>query len=137
MARFIDIVKAIDWRDVEWHILDDERISKVGLSGLKRVFDWCRNQSPSDLDMDGLSIRVSKGCVDGIRHDSDVRLCLSTTDWLEWLQLPVILNGVDEAAAVAEILWEMTFFGFTNEKVQRKVSKMTEESGNFIQIKMN
>lgn len=54
--------------------------------------------------------------VSGKEEHEDTSYSLSLTPWDEWLGYQ-LSNSLPTSDAIAHILWEMTFYGFTNEAV--------------------
>jgi len=59
--------------------------------------------------------------VAGRKKCSDQSLAIEFTPWEEWLYMPIKVApelDLDEVGILAHILWEMTWFGYTQDDVQ-------------------
>ncbi len=69
--------------------------------------------------------------VDDEWADSEANFCLSLTRWEEWLGMqvdPATLAEIPAPRIIAHCLWDMTFHGFTQEKIREFEMELKRES---------
>ena len=80
--------------------------------GYQNVLDTLRVLKPRKSEF---VIHARKWNVDGISIKTGERWAIELTPWSEWLGSKMKRNSLD---ALCASLWEMTFFGFTQQKVR-------------------
>lgn len=68
-------------------------------------------------------IHASKGDICGVEPNDDTRYAIEFTRWEEWLGMRV-KSAYSNLDALCFCLWEMTFMGFGQAPIQRKISKL-------------
>lgn len=68
-------------------------------------------------------------CV-GVKDSDNSTWSLSLTPWAEWLGMtiqPKTLEDFDPKEVIARALWEMTFYGYTEEKIKEFADSLNDE----------
>lgn len=113
---------------------------KKNINGYKDVFETLRLIRPR-YSNEGMVIdirRVGRGknayfAVSGICLEKDTQqsYALEYTPWSKWLGYEVsrsVLHKLSKEEIAAHCLWEMTFAGFTQEKIWRKISALKKQT---------
>jgi len=137
---FKDIVRACVFRNVKESLLRLYPDQKKAIDGYKHVFQTLRLMRPR-YTKEGLVIdirRVGRGKnvyfdVSGICLETDIHqsYALEYTPWSEWLGYEVaqnVLKKMSKEEIVAHCLWEMTFMGFTQNKIRRKLNSLKKRA---------
>jgi hypothetical protein len=69
-------------------------------------------------------------CV-GVKDDDGTTWSLSLTPWAEWLGMtiqPTTIKEFDAKEIIARALWEMTFYGYTEEKIKDSADSLNDEA---------
>ena len=133
---FRDIVRGCSFKSVKESLLRLYPEHKKNINGYKDVFETLRLMRPR-YGKEGMVIgirRVGRGknayfAVSGICVEEDIQqlYALEYTPWSKWLGYEVsqnILKKMPKDEIVAHCLWEMTFAGFTQKKIWRKISAL-------------
>jgi len=109
----------------------DQENNAVGYSDL---YDHLLTLEPAE-NTENISIRIDlvvdefEGEIDeylgvsGVKPDSDESWGLSLVPWEEWLGMDIYTLNLSDATDIeflAACLWEMTWYGFTQEKIQEQ-----------------
>jgi len=137
---FRDIVRVCSFKNVKESLLRLYPEQKKNINGYKDVFETLRLMR-TRYDKEGMVIdirRVGRGknsyfAVSGICLEKDIKqlYALEYTTWSKWLGYEVsqnLLKKMPKDEIVAHCLWEMTFAGFTQEKIWRKISALKKQS---------
>jgi hypothetical protein len=137
---FRDIVRACFFKSVKEPLLRLYPEQKKNINGYKDVFETLCHMRPR-YNKKGMVIdirRVGRGknayfAVSGICLEEDIHqlYSLAYTPWSKWLGYEVakkLLKKMSKDEIVAHCLWEMTFAGFTQEKIRRKISALKKQS---------
>jgi len=68
--------------------------------------------------------------ISGITKTDEKHWALDFIDWAEWLSMPIAKKSIEYFSLIdilCHCLWEMTFFGFTSEKVKNKINKLRSD----------
>jgi len=136
---FMDIVRVCSFKGVKEALLRFYPEHKKNINGYKDVFETLRLMRPR-YSNEGMVIdirRVGRGknayfAVSGICVEDDIEqlYALEYTPWSKWLGYEVsqkLLKKMSKDDIVAHCLWEMTFAGFTQEKIRRKISALKKQ----------
>ncbi|MEW6740084.1 MAG: DUF6557 family protein [Nitrospirota bacterium] len=131
-----DIVQACAFRNVKAALLALYPDQKHNIIGYKNVFETLKQMRPR-YNKEGMVIdikRVGRGKneyfdVSGICLEKDVKqsYALEYTSWSKWLGYevsPKVLKRMLKEEIIAHCLWEMTFMGFTQNKIRRELNKL-------------
>lgn len=137
---FRDIVRGCSFKSVKESVLRLYPGQKKNINGYKDVFKTLRLMR-SRNDKAGMAIdirKVGRGKnayfdVSGRCVEEDIQqlYALEYTPWSKWLGYEVpqnILKKMPKDEIVAHCLWEMTFAGFTQKKIWRKISALKKQS---------
>jgi hypothetical protein len=137
---FRDIVRVCSFKSVKESLLRLCPDQKKNINGYKDVFETLCLMRPR-YNKEGMVIdirRVGRGknayfAVSGICLEEDIHqlYSLAYTPWSKWLGYEVakkLLKKMSKDEVVAHCLWEMTFAGFTQEKIWRKISALKKQS---------
>jgi hypothetical protein len=136
---FRDMVRACSFKSVKESLLRLFPDQKKNINGYKDVFETLRRMRPR-YNEEGMVIdirRVGRGkkayfSVSGICLEKDIQqsYALEYTPWSEWLGYEVaqsVLKKLSKEEIVAHCLWEMTFAGFTQSKIRRKINALKKQ----------
>jgi hypothetical protein len=130
---FKDIVQACSFGNVKKSLLTLYPDQKRIITGYQYVFETLRHMRHKK-NKEGMTIRIEKVGrgknqhfdVSGIRAEDDHQsYALEFTSWAKWLGYEVdqaTLKKMPKEEIVAHCLWEMTFIGFTQNKIRRKLA---------------
>jgi len=136
---FKDIVRACSFMRVKEALLRLYPDQKKNINGYRDVFETLRHMR-SRSNKEGMVIdirRVGRGknayfSVSGICLEKDIQqsYALDYTPWSKWLGYEVdqsVLKKLSKEEIVAHCLWEMTFAGFTQGKIRRKINALKKQ----------
>jgi hypothetical protein len=131
---FKDILKACIFKNVKEALLrlypDQEKV----INGYKYVFQTLRIMRPGH-NKEGMVINIRKAgrgkdayfCVSGLCTEKGIQqsYALEYTPWSKWLGYEVdkkVFKKMPKEEITAHCLWEMTFMGFTQNKIRSRLS---------------
>ena len=136
---FKDIATACSFKSVKEALLRLYPDQKKNINGYKHVFETLRLMRPRN-NKEGMIIdirRVGRGkdayfSVGGICLENDIQqsYALQYTPWSEWLGYEVAQSAFKKLLKeeiVAHCLWEMTFAGFTQGKIRRRINALKKQ----------
>ncbi len=131
---FKDIVRSCTFNKVEDALLELYPDQKKLIKGYKYVFKTLKLMRPR-YSKEGMIIdieRVGRGknayfSVSGVCTQQGIKqsYAIEYTPWSEWLGCEVdkqVLKKMTKEEIAAHCLWEMTFAGFTREKIRREIN---------------
>ena len=137
---FKDIVGTCAFRNVKESLLRLYPDQRKAINGYKHVFQTLRLMKPR-YNKEGMVIdirRVNRGknayfSVSGVCAEKGEQqsYALEFTPWSEWLGCEVdknVLKKMSEEEIIAHCLWEMTFMGFTQNKIRRKLNSLKKRA---------
>lgn len=137
---FRNIVRACSFKNVKESLLRLYPEQKNNINGYKDVFETLCLMRPR-YNKEGMVIDIKRICrgknayfaVSGICIEKDTQqsYALEYTSWSNWLGYEVaksVLKKMPKDEIVAHCLWEMTFAGFTQEKIWRKISALKKQT---------
>jgi hypothetical protein len=136
---FRDIVRACSFKSVKESLLRLYPDQKKNITGYKDVFETLRLMRPRN-NKEEMVIdirRVGRGenayfSVSGICLEEDISqlYALEYTPRSKWLGYEVaqsVLKKMPKDEIAAHCLWEMTFAGFTQSKIRRKINALNKQ----------
>lgn len=133
---FKDIVRSCTFKKVKDALLELYPDQKKLMKGYKYVFQTLKLMRPR-YSKEGMVIdieRVGRGknayfSVSGVCTQKGTKqlYALEYTPWSEWLGCEVdkqVLNKMTKEEITAHCLWEMTFVGFTQDKIRREINML-------------
>ena len=125
-----ELINQVEWPDVAIALVSDHPWCRKSLDGYRIVFETL---SLMDTDDSGFCIKIELSPdilepkrlypdVVGIKDGVDERWGLSFSPWKEWLGMVVCQDTLDTFSAsriVANCLYDMTFYGFTEETINQ------------------
>ncbi|MBI5635139.1 MAG: hypothetical protein HZA15_16850 [Nitrospirae bacterium] len=136
---FKEIIRACSFIHVKEALLRLYPDQKKNINGYRDVFETLHNMR-SRGNREGMAIvirRVGRGknayfSVSGICLENDIQqsYALEYTPWPEWLGYEVaqsVLKKLSKEEIAAHCLWEMTFAGFTQGKIRRRVNALKKQ----------
>jgi hypothetical protein len=135
---FKDIVQACTFGNVKKSLLTLYPDQKRNITGYRYVFETLR-RIRHRKDKEGMKIRIEKVGrgknryfdVSGISAEGDHRsYALEFASWRKWLGYEVeraTLKRMPGEEIVAHCLWEMTFIGFTQNKIRRRLAALKNQ----------
>ena len=132
-----DIISQSDWQDVAIAIVTEHPCQRKNLEGFRIVFETLLLMEPTESEYqirierrtDGLDAEYSYLDVFGVKDDDETNYSLVLTLWTEWLGMEVSKEtGKDHSPSqiIACCLYEMTFFGFTEEQREQQEASLDE-----------
>ena len=129
--KFKDLVLNSDWQKIEKILLtlDD---NKDNMEGYKKVFEELIKLKPKRSDC-VLTIKHVKNDeedyedVFGISKKDNQNYALEFTPWQEWLDMELdqkTLKEYSKPSIIANCIYEMTFFGFDQKKIKKKMGEL-------------
>jgi len=136
---FKDIVRSCFFKVVKDALLELYPNQKQNIKGYKYVFQTLRLMRPG-YNKEGMVIvieRVGRGknayfSVSGVCTQKGVKQSygIEYTPWSKWLGCEVnkqVLKKMKKEEITAHCLWEMTFAGFTQERIRRKINRLKKQ----------
>ena len=136
---FKDKVKACNFRNVKEALLRLYPDQKKNIKGYRYVFQTLRLMKPR-YNKEGLIIdirKVGRGrnayfSVSGVCREKGIKQSfgIEYMPWSKWLGCEVnkqILKKMTKDEIVAHCLWEMTFMGFTQNKIRRELNVLKRQ----------
>lgn len=132
-----ELLETTSWEEVATRLATSYPSQKESLPGYKRVYAVLLEKEPAasnmiitlepvaDADEKGGSYESVFGKIEGLGQP----FCLSITPWSEWLGMsidPETIRKYTPEEIAAHCLYEMTFHGFTEEKIQGFAKKLEE-----------
>lgn len=143
--KFSEIIQRNSWLSVELVFLQLYPKENKNISGYETVFNNLKTLVPAETDF---SIAVSNEKddfdneeyvhVSGYKNhpednpdDQSNSYALEFTNWSEWLGMDLdekSLKDFTELELISHCLYEMTFFGFDQETIQKEMEEMEKEA---------
>lgn len=142
--RFKDLIRNNSWLSVEIKLLDLYPGEKFRISAYEDIFSRLQVMPEKKSDMSivldkeydrdapngyyvGVSARKKDEANDG--HEITPFYAIEFTPWDEWLSMEIDSNTISEFAEldiIAHCLYEMTFIGFDETKIQARLNQLTK-----------
>ena len=139
--KLTDIIKRNSWLSVELVFLQLYPKEMKNISGYETVFNELKSLSPTETDFsivlsnekDDLDneeyVHVSgyKNHQEDSEDESPNSFALELTNWSEWLGMDMdekSLSEFTELEIISHCLYEMTFFGFDQETIQKEMDEI-------------
>ncbi len=136
---FQDLLAKFDDKAIIKQVIKLYPDQKKNMEGYVRALDEIRNTQPKATDVsivvsvvkakdDPFYEKGDKDWVDicGVKGEED-RYAIGMTSWREWLSMPiseVSLKSFSELDILAHCLWEMTWYGYSNRRIQRRMGDL-------------
>lgn len=139
--RLIDILKKVNFEVVFACICKWYNNQEKSKEGYREVFNKLLQMTPKKHNLSDLFINVEKQKdefseenteyldTDGIDMSNGKRYGIEFMPWIDWISMFITketLDSITNEEIVAACLYEMTFFGFEEEKVKNELDKMIE-----------
>lgn len=139
--KFQELIQKHNWEDIQAAIIRLYPEYEGEVTGYQEVFEMLKTLKPAptmlrlhaetkyDERVGEYHAHVSglgPAAKDG---DGQVPFAIKLTDWAEWLSMEIseqTFSNYSEYEIIAHCLWEMTFFGFTQEDIRQAGMEMTE-----------
>jgi hypothetical protein len=158
--KFKELIDKYDWDDVHPTLMQLYPGREKNIEGYKQVFEELRTLKPVETEMyiviedvfdeydkeyyahvsgkDGTLNKESdpEYFKDDEIGNQEVSYAIEFTDWAQWLAMDIdheSLLKYSELDIIAHCLWEMTFYGFTQEDIKKaidEIDKSVEEARN-------
>jgi hypothetical protein len=152
--KFKELIDKYDWDEVRSAFLQLYPDQEENIEGYKQVFSELRTIKPVETKMriviedvfdeydKGYHVHVSgkdgtlnkesnpEHFKDDELGNQEVSYGIEFTDWGEWLAMEIdheSLARYSELDIIAHCLWEMTFYGFTREKIKKQLTQLEKE----------
>ena len=135
---FRDLIQACSFGNVKKSLLTLYPDQKRNITGYQYVFETLRHMRYRK-NKEEMAIRIEKvgqgknqySDVSGIRAEGDHQsYALEFASWAKWLGYEVeqaTLKKMPKEEIVAHCLWEITFFGFTQNKIRRRLAALKKQ----------
>ena len=133
------LVRESDFEKVFSELIKWYRDQEGSKDGYRNVFNKLRTIKPKKHELGDLFIKVEKVEEDGEEYlnlcgvdvilNNDMRYGLSFTRWKDWVSMFITqetLHTISKEEIIAASLYDMTFFGFEESKIQAENKKMCE-----------
>ncbi|MEA3416713.1 MAG: DUF6557 family protein [Thermodesulfobacteriota bacterium] len=154
--KFAELVCKYDWGEIRPAILRLYPNDQKNISGFKMVFEQLQTPMPAETNMRIILKEVFDEfeneryiCVSGVDGtlkkeenpeifkddkigNQEVSYGIEFTDWEEWLGMdidPESTSNYHEPDIIAHCLWEMSFYGYTQEAIKKTIDMINRESG--------
>ena len=137
---FKDIIGACVFKNVKEALLRLYPNQKKNIKGYKYVFQtlrlmrlrYSKERMVIDISKVGRG-RKAYFSVSGVyaQKSRQQSYAIAFTPWSEWLGLEVgnqVLKKIPKNEIIAHCLWEMTFMGFTQDKIRKKLNALKKQS---------
>jgi hypothetical protein len=139
--KFAEIIKSNSWLSVENIFLELYPDEKKNILGYEVIFNDLKFLQPTDTDI-SIVVCWAKDDFDNTEYadvsgynnhpqenpeDSNQSLALEFTSWDQWLGMDLdekTLKDFTELEIISYCLFEMTFFGFDQEKIQGEMDEL-------------
>lgn len=154
--KFGELLKEYSWDDVALALLRVYPDEDKNIEGYKHVFDTLQTLSPTKTNMrivienaldpstkeyypdvsgkNGTLVKEdSPYTEDDTTGNQEQTYGIEFQEWSEWLGMeldPSTLEKFSEEEIIAHCLWEMTFFGYTQEEIQKTFDEIKEARDN-------
>ncbi len=133
-----ELVRSIPYVDIANALISQELAHPCDIEAYHEVYDtiyditptksdtyvdvsWCE---PDEID---IGFCISQPYVNVVGIDEEGKIWgTSFQPWSDWAGVEVRSEKLSKAEVIAHCLWEMTFSGFTEEKVQEEACCLTE-----------
>lgn len=153
--KFKDLIDKYKWDDVYSTFMQLYPDQEKNIEGYKRVFEELRTLKPVETKMciviedvfdeydkeyyahvsgkDGTLNKESdpERFKDDEVGNQEVLYAIEFTDWAKWLAMEIeqeSLSKYSELDIIGHCLWEMTFYGFTQEKMKKQLAQLEKEA---------
>ena len=153
--KFKDLIDKYKWDDVYSTFMQLYPVKEKNIEGYKRVFEELRTTEPAETKMciviedvfdeyDKEYYAHVSGKDGSLNKESDpehfkddevgnqeVLYAIEFTDWAEWLAMEIeqeSLSKYSELDIIGHCLWEMTFYGFIQEKIKKQLAQLEKEA---------
>jgi hypothetical protein len=135
---FEDLIQTCSFGNVRKSLLTFYPDQKININGYRYIFATLRRMRHKK-NKEGMKIRIEKVGrgkhqyfdVSGICAECDHQsYALEFTSWVKWLGYEVeqvTLKKIPREEIVAHCLWEMTFVGFTQNKIRRRLAALKRQ----------
>jgi len=145
--RFCDLLSEVEFEDVFSHIYDWYENQRNCKEAYLKVFNNIRSMKPKKHNLDDLFISVEATEEDGeiypdvyghtvVGSNAGRNYCIEFVEWNDWISMYITketLNTFTKEQIVAACMYEMTFSGFEEEKVQETLKRMTDSIKNMVE----
>ncbi|MBC8248049.1 MAG: hypothetical protein H8E90_00090 [Anaerolineales bacterium] len=149
--KFKELLSKYEWDDIGPVLVRLYQDQEKNLAGYRQVFETLRTIQPVETKMrlaiedvldefageyyasvsgkDGTLMKdlIPPVPVDEEAGNREVSYGLELTDWAEWLDMeiePETLSRYTEVDIIGHCLWEMTFFGYSEEDIKKTVEEL-------------
>lgn len=125
---FRELLEIVEWENVKESIMNLYPSYQHSIAGFESAFNELKKIDPPNGNT-SLEIVIEKDD-DGSRvfgHENDEEWAVEYTSWDKWLNFRVResdLQMMSKADYVAHCLWELTWNGYTNQKVIEAISDL-------------
>ena len=136
-TRLFDLLKDVEFETVFTKLcfwFSDQEKSE---EGYRDVFNKLQAMTPKKHNLNDLFISIQKENDDGIEYlhvhgihvigNDDGNYGLEFCEWVDWVSMYITKETLDllsKEEIVAGCLYEMTFFGFTEDRIKQELDKM-------------
>lgn len=136
-VRFYELLKSVKFEDVFMSITKWFKDQENSIEGYRKVFNVLLDMTPRKHNLTDLLINVEKVAerdsewleVSGYTFDKKKHYSIEFEPWINWVSMFVTQETLDNLTAeeiVGASLWEMTYWGFEEDKVVENYGKLLE-----------
>ena len=132
--KLSELVNKYNFYDIGKTIIDLYPDQKENIDGYREALDWLQQNESDDSEF---TISIEKviddydgqlyHSVTGFKSNDVTPYALVFTDWSEWLGMDIsdlTLSSYSEREIIAHCLYEMTFFGYSNDEIFNKSQEL-------------
>lgn len=137
IMKLKELISQSKWQDVAIAMVTEHPCQRKNLDGFKIIFETLMMMEPSESEFririertpDILNPEYTYPDVFGVKEGDDKRWSMEFSPWAEWLGMVVCketLEAFSVSQIVADCLYEMTFFGFTEDTISQEKQKLED-----------
>ena len=161
--KFAELVYKYQWDEICPALINLYPNDQKNIAGFKMVFEQLQMLTPAESNMRIILEEVfgefENGwytCVSGkngtfkkeenpeiLKDDKignqEVSYGIEFVDWKKWLGMDIDLGSISnysETDIIAHCLWEMTFYGYTQEAIKEQSVQLEEKAGRGVSLKL-
>ena len=136
MAHMKELINKYDFKSVKKRLLELYPDQKKNIDGYEKVFETLKKlKLKKDTFKISLSICKEKGEKEWVKvsglspKEKDLTYAIEFTPWNRWLGMEIekkTLKMFPEIDIICHCLWEMTWMGFTEKKIQKEIKSLVK-----------
>lgn len=139
-VRFYDLLKKVTFNEVFASITKWFTGQEKSIEGYRNVFNTLLAMTPKKHNLTDLFLNVEKVIeddgeewlnIDGITFDKKNHYGIEFEPWIDWISMFITQETLDSFSPeeiVGAAMWEMTFFGFTENHINDERQKLIDSA---------